>query len=93
MDTLRIFQKSSFERAFGKLSPEQQTAVRETIVRLPDAIGKPHVHSGLGVRPFGKYLECRAGLKLRVLFYVFEGDIILAATGTHETIARFVKER
>jgi hypothetical protein len=68
MEALRIFEKSSFERAFKKLTPDQKAAVRQALIRLPDSVGKPQLHAGLGIRSFGKYLECRAGLKIRVLF-------------------------
>jgi hypothetical protein len=29
---------------------------------------------------------------MRVLFYLFEGDIVLATVGNHNDIARYVKE-
>ncbi len=46
---------------------------RREIARVIDAVrdgfGAPHLHSGLGIRRLqGNYFECRAGLKLRLVF-------------------------
>jgi hypothetical protein len=89
---VKVFAKPSLTRAFKKLNPQKQAAVTASIAGLPDAVERPHLHSGIGIRPFGRYLECRAGLDLRILFYLLDGDIILATTGNHDAIARYVKD-
>ena len=89
---MRIFAKPSFHRAFKKLTPQEQASVQATIAELAEAVGQPHWHSGLGIRPFGKYFEGRAGLKIRVLFFFDKGNVVLATTGDHNAIARYVKE-
>ncbi len=92
MEAVKVFTRASYDRAFKKLTGPEKTAVNSAISRLPDSVGRPHAHSGIGLRRVGKYLECRAGLQLRVLFYLFEGDIFLATIGNHNDIARYVKE-
>jgi hypothetical protein len=54
VETVKILSKTSFDRAFKKLSPQQQAAVRAAVSRLPESVGKPHLHAGTGIRSFGK---------------------------------------
>jgi len=90
---VNILRKPAFDRAYKKISEQEQAEIAAAISRLHGAIGKPHLHSGLGIRPFGKFLECRAGLKNRVLFSLDSGDVILECVGNHNDIARFIKNR
>ena len=89
---MKIFTRASYDRAFKKLTGPEKAAINAAVSRLPGCVGRPHTHSGVGIRRVGKYLECRAGLQLRILFYLFEGDIFLATIGNHSDIARYVKE-
>jgi hypothetical protein len=50
------------------------------------------LHSGVGIRPFGKFYECRVGRDLRVLFVFDEGDFILVTAGNHDAVARFIRD-
>jgi len=86
-----ILTRSSYERAFRGLSSVHQAIINKAVVRLPEIFGRPHLHAGLGIRPFGSYYECRAGRDLRVLFVVASGDFILVTVGNHNAIARFVR--
>ena len=90
MEALKVFSKPSYDRAFKKLTRHQQAQVKAAIFELPESVGQPHSHSGIGIRPFGKFFECRAGLQLRVLFCFDRGEIILETVGNHDDIARFV---
>ena len=92
MEAVKIFTRSSYDRAFKKLTGPEKAAVNAAVSRLPDSVGHPHTHSGTGIRRVGKYLEYRVGLLLRVLFYLLDGDIFLATIGNHSDIARYVKE-
>ena len=89
---MNVFTLPSFDRAFKKLTSQDQAQVREAATQLPAAFGKPHVHAGLGLRGLGPFLEFRAGLKLRVLFRVNRGDAVLVTVGDHDDIRRYVKE-
>ena len=54
--------RPAFERAAKRLSRAQKDAVNAAVERLPVVFGRPHQHSGVGLRPFGRYLELRVGL-------------------------------
>jgi hypothetical protein len=87
-----ILTRSPYQRAFKRLSSTQQTAVNALIGKLPEIFGRPHLHSGVGIRPFGKFYECRVGRELRVLFVFDEGDFILVTAGNHDAVARFIRD-
>ena len=87
-----ILTRPSYQRAFRRLSPTQKTAVNAVIGRLPDIFGRPHLHSGIGIRPFGGFYECRVGRDLRVLFVFDGGDFILVTAGNHDAVARFIRD-
>ena len=86
-----ILQRPSFERAYKKLTAQQQTRVDKAITRLEKSFGRPHEHAAIGIRPFGRFFECRARLQLRILFVVLEGDLILVTVGGHDDIRAFIK--
>ena len=65
-----IVVRPAFQRAAKRLSRAQKDAVNAAIERLPAVFGQPHQHSGAGLRPFGRYLELRVGLGLRILLRV-----------------------
>lgn len=87
-----ILARPSFRRTFAKLSSSQQAQVEAALEKLPQAFGRPHVHLGIGVRPFGGFYEFRAGLGLRVLFLFNRGDFILVTVGDHDAVARFIRD-
>ena len=86
-----ILRRPSFDRAYRKLTQPQRDRVDQAIARLEKTFGHPHEHAGIGVRSLGHYFEFRAGLQLRVLFVVHEGDLVLVIVGNHEQIARFIR--
>lgn len=83
--------RPSFDRAAKKLTRAQKDAVNAAVERLQDTFGHPHQHSGAGIRPFGRYLELRAGLGLRILFLVEGGDLHLCTVGDHDDVRAYVK--
>lgn len=88
-----IFTRPKFDRAYRSLPVQQQAAVKASIARVEPAFGRPHLHSGIGLRPFGKYFEFRAGLELRVLFLAEGGDLHLCFVGNHNQVRAFIKKR
>jgi len=86
-----IFQQAGFERRYKKLTRQQQDRVDAAVLRFEQTVGKPHEHSGIGLWPFGRYLEFRAGLKLRVLVLAEAGDFFLMCVGNHDDIRAYVK--
>lgn len=87
-----IYVRPRYERAWRKLSPGQQVAVNAAVARLEATFGRPHEHSGLELRAFGRYFEFRVSLGLRVLFLKESGDLFLCFVGTHEQVRAFIKQ-
>jgi hypothetical protein len=86
-----IYCQPSFTRRYDRLTPKNRSRVDAAVARLEDAFGRPHLHTGVGIRPFGRYLELRAGLDLRVLFLPEGGDLFLMCVGNHDEIRSYVK--
>jgi hypothetical protein len=86
-----IYTRPRYDRAYRNLTPQQQARVVAAIARLSQSFGHPHRHSGLGIRPFGRYFEFRVGLGLRVLFLSEGADLFLSFVGTHDEVRAFLK--
>ena len=86
-----IYCQPSFTRRYNRLPPQNRSRVDAAIARLESAFGRPHLHAGVGIRPFGRYLELRAGLELRVLFLPEGGDLFLMCVEDHDEIRSYVK--
>ncbi len=57
-----------------------------------DGFGTLHLHSGLGIRcPQGNYFECRAGIKLRLVFRARGGVLYFITAGNHDEVETFMK--
>lgn len=70
-------------------------AVNEALVSMLDAWGSPHAHSGAGIRKLGFDLfECRAGLRLRLLFQPdpIQKELVFFEVGNHDEIRRALKK-
>ena len=86
-----IYSQPSFTRRYSRLAFQKRLRVDAAIARLESAFGRPHLHAGVGIRPFGRYLELRVGLDLRVLFLPEGGDLFLICVGNHDEIRSYVK--
>ena len=55
------------------------------LCELPEAFGRPHVHSGLGIRKLGdKIFECRGNVSLRFIFQDRLSDLFISFLGNHD---------
>lgn len=88
---MKIYQRPGFLRAMKGLPAKEQEQVRQRARLAADVVGHPHLHSGVGLRPFGRYKEFRVGLRLRCLFLLEGGEMHLAMVGTHDEVARYVR--
>lgn len=88
-----IYSQPSFERRYQKLSGREQSRVDSAVARFEQTVGRPHQHGGIGLRPFGRYLEFRAGLAPRILALPESGDFFLVCVGEHDEIRAYVKNR
>jgi hypothetical protein len=74
------------------LPGEQFANVARKLLELGSAFGKPHEHTGLGIRKLRPDLfECRAGLSLRVLFRSAPGALIVRLIGTHDEVQKYLR--
>lgn len=86
-----IYAQPSFERRYKKLNPQIRARVDRAVGHFEESVGRPHQHGGIGLRPFGRYLEFRAGLDVRILALPESGDFFLVCVGDHEEVRAYVK--
>jgi hypothetical protein len=59
---------------------------------LSEAFGRPHVHSGLGIRKLGERLfECRGSLTLRFIFQGRPADLFISFLGSHDEVKALLR--
>ena len=91
--TLRIELSPEFRNAIRKLTKSKRRQIGQVLNSIQDGFGKPHLHSGLGVRRLrGNYFECRAGLKLRLVFRGERGVLTFTAAGDHDEVRKLLKD-
>lgn len=57
------------------------------LCELPEAFGRPHVHSGLGIRKLGdKIFECRGNIALRFIFQDRLTELFVSFLGNHDEV-------
>jgi hypothetical protein len=91
---MRIALTERFQRDVAGLSRDQRAMVFDALLALPNAIGQPHLHAGLGLRKLhaSGIWEARAGLGLRLVLTLASGLCTLVRVGTHEDVKRFLRE-
>jgi len=93
MAAMKILTRPSYLRSLKNFSSKEITEINSAIARLPEALGKPHLHQGLSVRKLRRAIfEVRAGLHTRILFVQESGDIVLAFAGDHNQVRAWLKE-
>ena len=93
MEAVRILTRPSYLRSLKKFDGRELAEINAAIALLPEAMGKPHIHSGLSIRKLGRTtFEIRAGLQTRVLFARESGDIVLVFAGDHDEVRAWLKE-
>jgi hypothetical protein len=66
--------------------------VEEALRVLPDCFGQPHRHAGISIRRMKKNIfECRAGLKIRLLFRANERALEIFFVGGHDDVRRLIR--
>ena len=60
--------------------------------QLVETFGRPHVHSGIGIRKIGERLfECRGNRDLRYLFMDFDEALEVRFLGNHDEVRKEIK--
>ena len=91
---MQIALTERFQRDAGALVDDQRAVLFEALLALPRAIGKPHLHQGLGIRKLhaSGIWEARVGLGLRLVFALDHDRMTLVRVGTHDEVRRFLRE-
>jgi len=75
-----------------KLSATDRERIAESLRALAEGFGRPHLHSGLGIRRLRKDLfECRAGLHWRIVFFAEKGLLTAYDVMTHDEIKAWLR--
>lgn len=81
-------------QSLAALSPSEKAACFDAITKTMESFGQPHVHSGAGIRKLGRNLfECRAGLKLRLLFIEEPHALDFFFAGNHDEVQALLRSR
>ena len=76
-------------RAAGR---EQE--VSETIKRVIEGFGNPHLHSGISIRKLDRQLyECRTSLNWRLVFEAQKGVLTFDFAGDHREVQNYLRGR
>lgn len=74
-------------RRLRELPKEERATCLLALCELTEGFGRPHAHSGLGIRKLGKKLfECRASLALRFIFQDRPSELFVSFLGSHDEI-------
>ncbi len=90
---MTILTRPSYVRSLKRFSKAEVDDINGALEVFAAKLGKPHEHSGLGVRKLRKKLfELRAGLQIRILFAMESGDVVLTFAGSHDEVRAWIKE-
>ncbi len=74
------------------LPKTEQSECLVALCELAEAFGRPHVHSGLGIRKLGeKLFECRGSLALRFLFQNRPDSLFVSFLGNHDEVKALLR--
>ena len=63
------------------------------LLQLSETFGRPHVHSGIGIRKLGRWsYECRGNRDLRMLFLNLESGLEVCFLGNHDEVRAELKK-
>ena len=92
MPPLGIEFSERFKAQSRALPVGRQKLVADAMAALNDAFGKPHLHSGLGIRRLKRdYFEFRVDRDTRILFKLEGSTAAILLMGNHDDIRRYIK--
>ena len=81
-------------RRLKSLPKSERAECLLALYELPEMFGRPHVHSGLGIRKLGSRLfECRGNVALRFIFQDRPSALFVSFLGTHDEIKALLQHR
>ena len=82
-----------FHASLKNLSDADFSRVEAALRVIPDCFGHPHTHSGISIRRLRKNIfECRAGLKVRLLFRQKGEALEFFFAGNHDDVRRVIQD-
>jgi hypothetical protein len=79
-------------RRLRELPKSEKTECLLALCELVESFGRPHIHSGLGIRKLGnKLFECRGSLTLRFIFQDRPADLFVSFLGNHDEIKALIR--
>jgi hypothetical protein len=82
-----------FLAALKNLGDADVTRVEEALRVLPECFGEPHLCAGISIRRLrGNIFECRAGLKVRLLFRAQGQALEIFFVGNHDEVRRLIRD-
>lgn len=79
-------------RRLRELPKSERVESLLALCELGESFGRPHVHSGLGIRKLGdKLFECRGSLALRFVFQDRPTDLFISFLGNHDEIKALLR--
>ncbi len=74
-------------RRLQRLPKSERIECLLALCDLPDSFGRPHLHSGLGIRKLGtKLLEWRGTVALRFIYQDRPSDLFVSFLDNHDEI-------
>ena len=75
-----------------ELSKAERADALLALLEFCQAFGKPHLHSGIGIRKLRQVdFECRAGLRLRLVVRDLRDALQAWFIGSHDDIKRLIR--
>ena len=79
-------------RRLGGLPKSERGECLQALCDLCENFGRPHVHSGVGIRKLGRNLfECRGNLDLRFVFQDRPGSLYVRLLGNHNEVQALLR--
>jgi len=78
------------------LSKEDRLRIGSSINQVMDNWGKPHTHSGIGIRRLTRSIyECRVGLdkRLAYIFIATPPELVFFFLGNHDEIQKLIRSK
>ena len=81
-------------RRLQNLPKNERAECLLALCELPETFGRPHLHSGLGIRKLGdKIFECRGNASLRFIFQDRPSDLFVSFLGNHDEVKAVLQNR
>jgi hypothetical protein len=82
------------QRRLAELQPAEKQQCAVALLELCETFGRPHVHSGPGVRKLlPGIFECRGTIALRFVFRDTPEGVIVVFLGNHDEVQTLIRSR